>query len=140
MERVMKSKKQRMLVTGCNGLVGSSVVEYFDRLGWHTYGIDNNMRMDFFGTNADTSWMRNQLQSKCQRFTHFDFDIRDRRLVEGCLIEIQPGLIVHAAAQPSHDLSASRPFDDFEVNALSTVSLLEFTRRHVPEATFVFMS
>src|SRR5262249_19683552 len=129
----MKSKNQKILITGSNGLVGSTIVEYFDGLGWHVYGIDNNMRMDFFGANADTLWVQNKLQSECQRFTHFNFDIRDRRLVQECLIEIQPDLIVHAAAQPSHDLSASRPFDDFEINAQSTLSFLEFTRRHIPE-------
>ncbi|MCI0336976.1 MAG: NAD-dependent epimerase/dehydratase family protein [Acidobacteria bacterium] len=131
---------QKLLVTGSNGLVGSTVVEYFDALGWRTYGIDNNMRKEFFGTNADTGWMLSKLQTKCKRFTYFNFDIRDRKMVEECLVEVRPDMIVHAAAQPSHDLAASRPFDDFEINALSTLILLEFTRRHAPEATFVYMS
>lgn|SRR5262245_11532844 len=136
----MNGKEQILLVTGSNGLVGSTLIEYFDKLGWRTFGIDNNLRKDFFGANADTTWMQNRLLAVCKKFTHFDFDIRDRTLVQKCLEQVQPSLIVHTAAQPSHDLAASRPFDDFEVNALSTLGLLEYTRRCVPEAVFVYMS
>jgi CDP-paratose 2-epimerase len=129
-----------LLVTGSNGLIGSEVVEYFDRQGWNVHGVDNNMRADFFGEKGDTRWNQRRLQSACPRFRHHELDIRDRAGVLALMEQLKPDLIVHAAAQPSHDLAASRPFDDFDVNAGGTLNLLEAARRFAPETVFVHMS
>jgi CDP-paratose 2-epimerase len=134
------SRNQKILVTGSSGLIGSEVVQYFHALRWDVYGIDNNMRADFFGPNGDTSWNLRRLATECTRFTHYDLDIRDRKEVLRCLEGLRPDAIVHAAAQPSHDLAASRPFDDFDVNGVGTLNVLEATRRHTPDAPFVFLS
>lgn len=131
---------KQLIVTGSSGLIGSEVVSYFDALGWRVYGIDNNMRRDFFGEAGDTRWNQRRLQATCQHFTHFDLDIRDRAGVLGLVSQIKPDMIVHAAAQPSHDLAASRPFDDFDVNASGTLNLLEATRQAAPKAVFAHMS
>ncbi len=130
----------KILVTGSSGLIGSEVVSYFSEKGHAIYGIDNNMRADFFGPGGDTSWRQKELSGKYPKFKHSSIDIRDRAAVLKCLEEIKPEAIVHTAAQPSHDLAASRPFDDFDVNAVGTLNLLEATRRHVPEAVFVYTS
>ena len=127
-------------MTGSSGLIGSEAVEYFDRLGWTVYGVDNNMRREFFGPDGDTSWNLERLKGVTQNFQHRSIDIRDRDGVLGLLQDVPADLIVHAAAQPSHDLAASRPFDDFDVNAVGTMNLLEATRRHRPEAVFCFLS
>ncbi len=129
-----------LIVTGSNGLIGSEVVTYFDARGWRVIGVDNNMRRDFFGEKGDTRWNQQRLETTCQHFEHVELDIRDRAGVLALMERIQPDLIVHAAAQPSHDLAAQRPFDDFDVNAVGTLNLLEAARRHAPEAGFVFMS
>lgn len=129
-----------LLVTGSSGLIGSELVAYFSALGWRSHGIDNNMRADFFGAQGDTRWNQKRLLGEFSRFSHHEIDIRDRASVLQCVDEIRPDLIVHAAAQPSHDLAASRPFDDFDVNAVGTLNMLEATRRHAPEAVFVQMS
>ncbi len=131
---------KQLIVTGSSGLIGSEVVSYFDALGWRVYGIDNNMRRDFFGEAGDTRWNQRRLQATCQHFTHFELDIRDRAGVLGLISQIKPDMIVHAAAQPSHDLAASRPFDDFDVNASGTLNLLEATRQVAPDAVFAHMS
>ncbi|MBI3951338.1 MAG: NAD-dependent epimerase/dehydratase family protein [Acidobacteria bacterium] len=131
---------KRMLVTGSSGLIGSEVVSYFDALGWEVHGIDNNMRADFFGPQGDTRWNQRRLEATCRRFTHHELDIRDRQGVLRCIEELRPDALVHTAAQPSHDLAAQRPFDDFDVNAVGTFNLLEAVRLHIPEAVFIFMS
>jgi len=130
----------KLIVTGSNGLIGSEVVAYFDALGWQVYGVDNNMRRDFFGEKGDTRWNQRRLQATCKNFTHFELDIRDRAGVSALVEQIKPQMIVHTAAQPSHDLAASRPFDDFDVNAVGTLNLLEAARCFAPEAVFVHMS
>ncbi|MBO9309563.1 MAG: NAD-dependent epimerase/dehydratase family protein [Chloroflexi bacterium] len=132
--------KRKLLVTGSNGLIGSEVVTYFDALGWEVHGIDNNMRADFFGSSGDTRWNQRRLLSTCRNFTHHEVDIRDRRLVLEMVQTLRPDLLVHAAAQPSHDLAAKRPFDDFDVNAVGTLNLLEATRLYSPETVFVYLS
>ena len=104
------------------------------------HGVDNNMRRDFFGPDGDTTWNLERLRGSTQRFAHHELDVRNRAGIEQLVAETRPALIVHAAAQPSHDLAASRPFDDFEVNALGTLNLLEAARRHAPETPFAFMS
>jgi CDP-paratose 2-epimerase len=131
---------QTLLVTGSSGLIGSEVVDYFCRLGLGVHGVDNNMRADFFGPGGDTRWNQHRLLATHPGFRHHELDIRNRAAVIACIEQLRPDLIVHAAAQPSHDLAASRPFDDFDVNAVGTLNLLEAIRRHVPEAVFAHMS
>lgn len=131
---------RKLIVTGSNGLIGSEVVTYFDALGWQVFGVDNNMRADFFGEKGDTRWNQRRLQLTTRDYTHVELDIRNRSGVLALIEQIKPDMIVHAAAQPSHDLAASRPFDDFDVNAGGTLNLLEATRRAAPEAVFVHMS
>jgi len=134
------SQKPVLLVTGSSGLIGSEVVVHFDALGWKVHGIDNNMRADFFGPGGDTRWNQRRLQAQSRDFTHHEIDIRDRAAVLEAVKALKPHLLVHAAAQPSHDLAASRPFDDFDVNAVGTLNLLEAVRLHSPETVFVHMS
>ncbi len=134
-----------VLITGSSGLIGSEAVTFFDQRGWQVYGVDNNMRADFFGPKGDTTWNLNRLKSTTQRFEHNTLDIRDRAAVARTIGDLQPDLIVHAAAQPSHDLAASRPYDDFDVNAVGTLNLLEGTRKardagNGYDPVFVFMS
>ncbi|MFZ6003946.1 MAG: NAD-dependent epimerase/dehydratase family protein [Actinomycetota bacterium] len=130
----------KVLVTGSAGLIGSEAVEFFDGLGFDVHGIDNNMRADFFGPGGDTTWNRQRLEATCQRYTHHHLDIRDRGVVEDLLRRERYELVIHAAGQPSHDLAASRPFDDFDVNATGTLNLLEGCRRASPEAVFITVS
>jgi CDP-paratose 2-epimerase len=129
-----------LLVTGSSGLIGSEVVEFFCLDGWKVHGIDNNMRADFFGPGGDTRWNQRRLQELHPGFMHHELDIRDRAAVVDCIKTLRPDVIVHTAAQPSHDLAASRPFDDFDTNAVGTLNLLEATRQQAPECTFVHMS
>lgn len=130
----------KLLVTGSSGLIGSEVVDYFCSLGWEVHGIDNNMRADFFGPLGDTSWNQKRLNSLHSNFHHHELDVRSRLDVLALVQALQPNMLLHAAAQPSHDLAASRPFDDFDVNAAGTLNLLEGTRRHASECVFVHMS
>lgn len=129
-----------LLVTGSSGLIGSEVVAYFSTLGWRVEGIDNNMRADFFGPNGDTRWNLARLQRQFPHFTHHEVDIRNRTRLMETIASIQPSAIVHTAAQPSHDLAASRPFDDFDVNAAGTLNLLEAARKACPESPFIHLS
>src|SRR5256714_4328461 len=132
--------RKTALVTGSSGLIGSEAVSFLDERGWRVHGVDNNMRRYFFGEHGDTTWNLERLQAATRRFEHHDLDIRDRDGMDLLVRETSPQLIVHAAAQPSHDLAASRPFDDFEVNAVGTLTLLEAARRECPESPFVFLS
>ncbi|HEX2112411.1 MAG TPA: NAD-dependent epimerase/dehydratase family protein [Gaiellaceae bacterium] len=128
------------LITGSSGLIGSEAVTFLDERGWKVRGVDNNMRRDFFGDHGDTTWNLERLRHSTSRFHHHDVDIRDREAVFGLLREHRPDLIFHCAGQPSHDLAAKRPFDDFEINALATLNLLEATRRYCADSPFIFMS
>lgn len=130
----------RVLVTGSSGLIGSEAVRFFHGLGFPVVGIDNNMRADFFGPGGDTTNVRRQLELECPGFSHHHLDIRDRDGVASLFQREGLDLVIHAAAQPSHDLAARRPFDDFEVNATGTLNLLEACRRHRPGAVFVYVS
>ncbi|MGI9455967.1 MAG: NAD-dependent epimerase/dehydratase family protein [Aeoliella sp.] len=130
----------QVLVTGSSGLIGSEAVTFFDEQEAQVVGIDNNMRADFFGEKGDTTWNRQRLEATCKRFRHLELDIRDRQAVLDLFKRENFDLIVHTAAQPSHDLAAQRPFDDFDVNAVGTLNLLEACRQESPAAVFVHMS
>jgi CDP-paratose 2-epimerase len=130
----------KVLVTGSSGLIGSEAVQYFDSLGFAVVGVDNNLRADFFGKMGDTTWNRERLEATCRRFSHRSMDIRDREASEQLIRSEKPELVIHAAAQPSHDLAAKRPYDDFDVNAVGTLNLLESCRRQAPDAVFVLLS
>jgi len=131
---------KRVVVTGSSGLIGSEAVAFFDQRGWEVHGVDNNMRRDFFGPDGDTLWNLERLRRSTRHFTHHALDIRHREAILALVAAQRPDLVVHCAAQPSHDLAKDRPFDDFEVNAVGTVNLLEAARRSCPESPFVFMS
>jgi CDP-paratose 2-epimerase len=128
------------LVTGSSGLIGSEMVSFLDARGWSVHGVDNNMRREFFGEHGDTTWNLERLRATTRRFEHHGLDVRDREGIARLVAETRPTLIVHAAAQPSHDLAARRPFDDFDVNAVGTLNLLEAARISCPESPFVLLS
>src|SRR5690606_40408020 len=107
-----------LLVTGSSGLIGSEVCSYFSQLGYAIHGVDNNQRAVFFGPQGDTRWNQQRLQSELTSFTHHELDIRDRAGVLALIKQVKPSVIVHTAAQPSHDRAAAIPFDDFDTNAV----------------------
>jgi CDP-paratose 2-epimerase len=130
------------IITGSAGLIGSEASRRFHELGYDVWGIDNDLRSHFFGAEASTRSMAERLGTELSRYEHHELDIRDRPAIDalfargGAAIEV----IVHAAAQPSHDWAASDPFTDFTVNAEGTLVLLEALRRSAPAATFLFLS
>lgn len=128
------------LVTGACGLIGSEVSLYLSQRGFRIHGIDNNQRAAFFGPEGDTSWSLQRLKDKIPGFQHLNIDIRDRAGILETVKTLRPDVIVHTAAQPSHDRAAAIPFDDFDTNAVGTLNLLEAARRACPEAPFVHMS
>ncbi len=130
----------KILVTGCSGLIGSEVCEYFYNLGHTIYGIDNNQREKFFGKEGDTSWRLRELYCSLVITEHLDADIRNRDQIIAYIKSKKPDVIIHTAAQPSHDKAASIPFDDFDTNAVGTLNLLEACRQHCPESPFIHMS
>ena len=130
----------RILVTGSSGLIGSEAVEHFDRQGHQVVGVDNNMRRVFFGAAGDTTWNLQRLKKATSRFEHRELDIRNREGIAALFKEIRFDLIVHCAAQPSHDKARDIALLDFDVNAVGTINLLEATRQHSPESVFIFMS
>ena len=133
--------RQSILVTGSSGLIGSEVCMYFGSvLGWTVHGLDNNQRAVFFGPQGDTRWNQQRLQQELPAFVHHELDIRDRDGVASLVGQLRPSVIVHAAAQPSHDRAAAIPFDDFDTNAVGTLNLLEAARRSCPESPFVHLS
>jgi CDP-paratose 2-epimerase len=131
---------KRLLVTGSNGLIGSEMVSHFHALKWEVHGLDNNMRADFFGPQGDTRWNQARLLEQFPGFTHHEIDIRDRASTIAIVEQLKPDAIIHTAAQPSHDLAAQRPFDDFDVNANGTLNMLEAARRFCPTSPFVHLS
>jgi CDP-paratose 2-epimerase len=129
-----------ILVTGSSGLIGSEVCVYFHRKGFAVHGIDNNQRAVFFGPAGDTRWVQKRLQQSLSGFEHHEIDIRDRLHIVDLMQSVRPDVIVHSAAQPSHDLAAAIPFDDFDTNAVGTLNLLEAARQTCAESPFIFMS
>ncbi len=136
----MGPKPKSILVTGSSGLIGSEVVRHFAKLGWSVHGVDNNQREKFFGPDGDTRWNQKRLEGECSGFVHHELDVRDRLGIFDLVKTLRPDALVHAAAQPSHDLAARIPFDDFDTNAAGTLNLLESVRRNCPETIFVFLS
>ena len=130
------------LVTGSGGLIGSAACSFFASRFDRVVGIDNDMRATFFGAEASTRWNVENLKHDVPNYVHHDQDIRDLAGLERIFKEYGTdiALIVHAAAQPSHDKAAQIPFLDFEVNANGTLNLLELTRQHCPNAVFIFTS
>ena len=130
------------LITGSAGLIGGEAAEFFSKKGFRVVGIDNDMRKYFFGPDASTEWNRKRLEGSLKNYTHKNIDIRNLIALENVFKEFSRDikLIIHTAAQPSHDWAAQEPFTDFTVNANGTLNLLEMTRRHCPKAVFIFAS
>lgn len=130
------------LVTGSSGLIGSETVRFFHEKGFDVVGIDNDMRKYFFGAEASTAWNRKRLEAEYPRFRQLDVDIRNQEGVDRVFRELGKniGVVVHTAAQPSHDWAAREPITDFSVNATGTLILLEAARKHCPDAPFIFTS
>ena len=134
--------REIVVVTGSAGLIGSETARIFHARGYAIVGIDNDMRRRFFGADASTEWNRAQLERELPGYRHVNADIRDSDAMAKLFTEIGSNvrLIVHTAAQPSHDWAASDPMTDFTVNANGTLVMLETTRRHCPDAVFIFTS
>lgn len=128
-----------VLITGAGGLIGSEAADYYSRQGHRVIGVDNNMRARFFGPQGDVSWNLVRLGHMSQ-FQHVDLDIRHFEPMASLFQQTRFDLIVHCAAQPSHDKAKDIPILDFEVNAVGTLNLLELTRLYAPEAVFIHMS
>ncbi|MBT4138914.1 MAG: NAD-dependent epimerase/dehydratase family protein [Candidatus Latescibacteria bacterium] len=131
---------KKILVTGSSGLIGSEVCVFFSEQGYAIHGVDNNQRATFFGPQGDTRWNQQRLSETLPNFSHHECDIRNRQGVQDLLKAVTPDVIVHTAAQPSHDLAASIPYDDFDVNAVGTLNMLEAARQTCPESPFIHMS
>jgi CDP-paratose 2-epimerase len=128
------------LVTGSGGLIGSQCVKTLCEAGWEVVGLDNNLRAWFFGPDSTTRPVVDSLIRDLRDYRHRDLDIRDRQAVRDLFRETRPDLIIHAAAQPSHDKAASIPYDDFDVNAGGTLNLLVAAHDFAPESPFCFLS
>jgi CDP-paratose 2-epimerase len=130
------------IITGSAGLIGSEAVAYFAARGLDVVGIDNDMRGYFFGSDASTRWNRQALEERVPGYIHYDTDIRDQEAIERIFARYGSAisLVIHAAAQPSHDWAAREPLTDFTVNANGTLCMLDATRRHAPDAVFIFTS
>lgn len=131
---------RNILITGSSGLIGSEVATYFHKQGFAVYGVDNNQRAVFFGPQGDTRWNQRRLAETLPHFRHHELDIRNRQGVIDLVKKLRPACIIHAAAQPSHDLAANIPFDDFDTNAVGTLNLLEAARQICSESPFIYMS
>jgi len=131
-----------VLITGSAGLIGSEAAQFYCERGYLVIGIDNDMRRSFFGDDASTRWKREALLHDYPQYSHHDVDIRDRATIERMFQEYGRDieLVIHAAAQPSHDWAARDPHTDFTINAHGTLTLLEATRQFCPDAVFIFTS
>ena len=130
------------IITGSSGLVGSEAVNFFSDKGFDVIGIDNNLRQFFFGKNGSTNWVKSQLIKRNKNFRNFNTDIRNFAELNNIFKKYSKNisLIIHSAAQPSHDYGKNFPFLDFNVNATGTLNLLELTKKYCPNAPFIFMS
>jgi len=130
------------IVTGSGGLIGSETVDFFASKFDVIIGIDNNMRQYFFGAEASTNWNVQRLQGNYSNYKHYNIDVREQDSLQKVFQEYNTdiALIIHTAAQPSHDWAAKEPLTDFTVNANGTLNLLELTRQFCPEAVFIFTS
>lgn len=130
------------IITGSAGLIGSEAARFFDGKGFDVVGIDNNMRAYFFGSEASTEWNRVHLEKTLSNYTHQNVDIRDKTGVNKIFAEYGSNIkiVIHTAAQPSHDWAAQEPITDFTINANGTLVLLEATRKYCPNAVFIFTS
>jgi len=130
------------IITGAAGLIGSESVRFFSEKGFRVVGIDNDLRKYFFGEEGSTRWNLEELKSSCASFENRSVDIRDYEAIVPIFREFGTAIdvVIHTAAQPSHDWAAREPFTDFHVNATGTLNLLEAVRQHCPEAVFIFTS
>ena len=131
-----------VLITGSCGLVGSESVEFFSRKGFNVVGIDNNSRSKFFGKDGDINWIKNNLIKNFKNYKHNNIDIRNYSALEKIFRRYKNSikLIIHSAAQPSHDWAKTKPFIDFNINALGTLNLLDLTKKYSYNSPFIFMS
>ncbi len=131
-----------VLITGSAGLIGSEASRFFHERGFDIVGVDNNMRQYFFGEDGSTTWNREQLEGGLSNYRHRDVDIRDTAAIDALFSKFGKdiALVIHTAAQPSHDWAAREPITDFTVNANGTLNLLEASRRFCPDAAFIFTS
>ena len=131
-----------VIITGSSGLVGSEAVNFFSKKGFDVIGIDNNLRKFFFGKDGSTLWLKNKHLKTNKKFKNFSIDIRNFNNLEKIFKKYSKNiaLIIHCAAQPSHDYGKSYPKIDFSVNATGTLNLLELTKKYCPDAAFIFMS
>ena len=131
-----------VIITGSNGLVGSEAVNFFSKKGFKVLGIDNNLRKFFFGNDGSTSWLKKKIIKNNPKYKHFNVDIRNYQSLEKIfkIYKKSISLIIHCAAQPSHDYGKNFPKIDFDVNASGTLNLLELTRKFCPKSPFIFMS
>ena len=131
-----------VLITGSCGLVGSESVKFFTSKGFDVIGIDNNFRQKFFGKDGDTRWIKNNLIKLYKNYTHKNIDIRNYLALEKIYRKYKNSikLIIHSAAQPSHDWAKKKPFIDFNINALGTLNLLNLTKKYSHNASFIFLS
>ena len=128
------------IITGSAGLIGSEAVRFFCERDFNVIGIDNNSRAYFFGPAASTAWNRERLEKQFQNYVHFQTDIRDVEAIEKIFQDNKVDLVIHTAAQPSHDWAAKEPLTDFTINANGTLNMLEATRKYAPDAVFIFTS
>ena len=138
----MGNELKTVIITGASGLIGSEAVQFFSEKGMRVIGVDNDMRREFFGEEASTEWNRKRLEEEFKDFYHYSLDIRSEKEMDGLFSKYgkEIDLVIHAAAQPSHDWAAKDPIKDFSVNANGTLVLLEMARRFCPKVVFIHLS
>ena len=138
----MGNELKTVIITGASGLIGSEAVQFFSEKGMRVIGVDNDMRREFFGEEASTEWNRKRLEEEFKDFHHYSLDIRSEKEMDGLFSKYgkEIDLVIHAAAQPSHDWAAKDPIKDFSVNANGTLVLLEMARRFCPKVVFIHLS